>query len=145
MVQAPRARRRRSIRFGRNRTRSSPAGVTLDDAKAYCRWAGKRLPTDEEWDRAARGNTSNEFPWGDRFRPDLVVTGSNDTEPVTARSGGASPTGVVNMIGNASELTRNGLARGGSYRTPSLEGALRIMRYETGRSGRNDIGFRCVR
>ena len=120
-------------------------GVRLEDAEAYARWAGKRLPTDEEWDRAARGDAGLNYPWGNTFDPARANTGSQDTEPVTARPEGASAFGVLHMIGNAHELTRNGYARGGSFRTPSLELALLSSRIQTGRQGAPETGFRCVR
>jgi iron(II)-dependent oxidoreductase len=52
--------------------------VDLDDARAYARWAGKRLPREEEWQRAA-GNTR--WPWGDRFDPSQCNSGTDDTTP----------------------------------------------------------------
>jgi formylglycine-generating enzyme required for sulfatase activity len=120
-------------------------GVTLEDAKAYARWAGKRLPSDEEWDRAAKGELELAYPWGNEFSPARSNSGSAGAEPVLNRAEGASTFGVMHMIGNAIELTRNGLGRGGSYLTPNQASALKIPRIQTGKSGASDAGFRCVR
>ncbi len=110
---------RRSPDHFRNRT--YPPGkadhpvtfVTWDDADAYCRWAGKRLPTDKEWEKAGRGPHGRIFPWGN----DFDVTRANtpvrwqaigqdgDTTPVGAFAAGASPYGLYDMTGNVWEWT----------------------------------------
>jgi formylglycine-generating enzyme required for sulfatase activity len=77
--------------------------VSLQDAEAYAKWAGKRLPTDEEWQLAAQGTDSRIWPWGNNFDPAKGNMDSEGTKPVGSYPQGASPYGCFDMAGNVWE------------------------------------------
>jgi formylglycine-generating enzyme required for sulfatase activity len=98
--------------------------VDLDDARAYAKWAGKRLPTEMEWQFSAQGTDEREWPWGKEFDPARCNSGGQGTMEVRSLPEGRSPFGCYHMAGNVWEWTeserddghtRFAILRGGSW------------------------------
>ena len=155
---------------------SSPPGsdnrpvtwVSIEDARAYASWAGKRLPHEWEWQYAAQSTDRRLYPWGNEWDASAVpVPDKSRTprmpDPVDAHPKGASPFGVMDIIGNVwqwteefvDEHTRAAVLRGGNYYQPqgaiwyfpeayrlTEHGKLLMMSPGMDRSG--TVGFRCV-
>jgi formylglycine-generating enzyme required for sulfatase activity len=143
--------------------------VSLEDARAYAAWAGKRLPHEWEWQYAAQGLDDRLYPWGNQWNVAAVPapqTGRTMSSPdnVTAHPTGASLFGVMDLIGNVWQMTdeylddhtRAAILRGGSYYQPQgsiwyfpqayrndQHGKLLLMAGSYDRSGA--VGFRCVK
>ena len=99
----------RASKYSRDKTLHRPhlpvVGVSWFDAGAYCAWAGKRLPTEAEWEKTARGTDARRYPWGDFF--DRARVGGGGPQPVGGKPGGESPYGARSMAGGVWEWTHD--------------------------------------
>lgn len=149
--------------------------ITWDEAAAYAKWAGKRLPTAEEWEVAARGPDKREFPWDGPFqeKEDLFLANSLEywqfhknqppgTTPVDHKEfdAGVSPFGAYGMVGNVWQWTATAapvpadstkppaefrVLKGGSFMTPQRALRCANLYAEDPRLPHPDVGFRCAR
>jgi len=142
-------------RFG---AKDSPVvGVDWDDAAAYAKWAKKMLPSEEQWEKAARGEDGRLFPWGNEQNPSFcncAEVAYSSTSPEGRFSDGRSPFGVEDMAGNVWEMTTgqwrksSKTMRGGAFLT-RFSYCHTTMRWtpaaEELAEGAKWLGFRCVR
>jgi formylglycine-generating enzyme required for sulfatase activity len=154
--------------YGEGKENHPVVRVTWNDAAAYCAWLDKRLPSEAEWEKAARGAEEYRFPWGNEWDPasaNTVASGLRGTTAVGSYGAGASPYGVEDMAGNVWEWTADWyqpypgnavndpyygekcrVTRGGGW----FDGESQAVTYsrncaDPDKTAIDELGFRCVR
>ena len=139
--------------------------ISFEDAKAYASWAGKRLPTEAEWQYAAQGTGGRLYPWGNELTEGKCNSSTGKISAVNKYPDGASPFGVEDLVGNVWQLTNDLyddgsyyfiIMRGGSYYNPTsswwyvkggpqpLNKTQMLLRVSPGFERNATVGFRCV-
>lgn len=144
--------------------------VNIFDAIAYCKWAGMRLPLSEEWEKAARGENGNVWPWGNiwdqnkcnnkdyngSLKNKMIILDeyyNKGTLPVDVFPEGSSPYGIMDMAGNVWEWTMNEIwafgnihyiIRGGSFTESMNDCRCFVSNFVHESTCQSRIGFRCA-
>jgi formylglycine-generating enzyme required for sulfatase activity len=140
--------------------------LSYEDMNAYARWAGKRLPTEAEWQLAAQGTDKRIWPWGNEFHGAFCNNSFGRLTPVDAFPKGQSPSGAIDMVGNVWQMTGdmyfNGsyymtVIRGGSFYKPEsswwyvqggpqqLDKTQVLLMVSPGFDRSSTVGFRCAK
>ncbi len=134
--------------------------VSLEDALAYAAWIGRRIPSEAEWESAARTDQGYSYPWGDEFNPhglNIEARGFSDTCPVDEHEAYANGFGIVDMLGNVLEWTSDRelprfktkqeqdycIAKGGAWNSGSDISISSRALFKNGFFA-NIVGFRCI-
>jgi sulfatase modifying factor 1 len=154
-------------RFESGKEKAPASNVTWEQADSYARAVGKRLPTEEEWEKAARGTDGLEYPWGNEFNAELCNSAEKPTlgtEEVGSYRAGASPYGCMDMAGNVYEWTSSWynaypgntsiekdygqifrVLRGGSYLSNKYDVRCASRHYDRMKGRDRGYGFRCAK
>jgi eukaryotic-like serine/threonine-protein kinase len=157
--------------FSQDRPDYPVVNVSILDAQAFANWAGKRIPTAREWEKAARGTDGRLYPWGNEKDQSRANVAAEHAVPVNGYANGASPCGALQMVGNVWELVfelttpsaraveyfRSRLTpppsaeepwyaiRGGAFNAQLVDSVIWDAAVVPARWKAPNIGFRCVR